>query len=324
MTRTAPSPFPDVVFDEPLARALDAGGVTELSIASPDEWAALPATLASAWASNDWYLVRAEPDGAGSDYFTSATVDAAGAVRCATVHARFDGAPPPPSRPRRRRPRDAHRGLVVAALGLDGVGKSTAIDAIARELAPLFTSTTRFHFRPNFGWPSSRPPATDPHGRAPRGVLGGVAKLALWLADWTVGYAIAVRPLRERGALVLFDRHLHDAIVDPARYRFGGPSWASGLLATAPAPDLVLVFDAPVEIVEQRKRELGAAELARQRRAYLDLIARLPIARRVDASQPPAAVAGDAARHIVAELARRTAHELRLAAPPARRDAEPG
>ena len=321
MIRTAPTPLTDLGLDGPLARALAAGGGVEVTASSAAEWAALPATLASACASSDWHLVRAESGGMGSDHFTCAGVDARGAVQCVILHARFAGAPVP----RARRPRDTHRGLVVALLGLDGVGKSTALDTLARELAPLFTSSARFHFRPNFGRPSSQPPATDPHGAAPRGAVGGAAKIALWLADWTVGYAAAVRPLRRRGALVLFDRHLHDVTVDPVRYRYGGPAWAVGLLAAAaPAPDLVLVFDAPVDVVEQRKRELDHAEIVRQHGAYLELAARLPVARRVDANQPPAAVAGDAARHVLAELARRTALALGLPAPVAHRAVHPG
>ena len=322
MIHTTPLPLADPGLDGQLARALAAGEGVEVTIASPGGWSALPATLASACAAHDWYLVRADSGEARGERYTCAAVDATGAVQSMTVHARFEGAAAPGPR---RRGVGAPGGFVVAILGLDGVGKSPAIDALARELAPLFTSAARFHFRPNFGRPSTRPPETDPHGRAPRGALGGAAKLALWLADWTVGYAIVVRPLRERGALVLFDRHLHDVTVDPMRYRYSGPAWATRLLAAAaPAPDLILVLDAPVEVVEQRKLELDRAEIERQRTAYLELAARLPAARLVDASQGPGSVAGDAARHVLAELARRTARELELPEPPARRAAAPG
>ena len=45
------------------------------------------------------------------------------------------------------------------------------------------------------------------------------------LFDYTVGWWIMVRPLLVRSTLVVFDRYYHDLLVNPLRYRYGGPMW---------------------------------------------------------------------------------------------------
>jgi thymidylate kinase len=53
-----------------------------------------------------------------------------------------------------------------------------------------------------------------------------------------------------------------------------------------PKPDLVILLDAPAELVQSRKREVPLAETVRQRKAYLTLVRGLQNGRVVDASQP--------------------------------------
>lgn len=179
------------------------------------------------------------------------------------------------------------RGLWVAFLGPDGAGKSTVIERVERNLAGRFGAVRRFHLRPHFGLRGpDGPPVLDPHGRRPRSWPGSVAKLGWWWTDAIVGYALAVRPLLRRRGLVLFDRTLDDLIVDPRRYRYRGPAALARAAARwSPRPDLVVVLDAPEDVLQGRKREVEAEETTRQRRAYLELAGRLRSAVVVDASR---------------------------------------
>jgi hypothetical protein len=71
----------------------------------------------------------------------------------------------------------------------------------------------------------------------------------------------------------MFDRYFQDLLVDPLRYRYGGPTWFARLLNRfVPPPDLIfLVLDAEEEVILSRKREVPREELRRQRASYRQL-----------------------------------------------------
>ena len=178
-------------------------------------------------------------------------------------------------------------GLVVAVLGPDGSGKTTVIEHLERELAPAFRRVRRFHLRPRFGsGPSNAAPVTNPHGEAPRGRLASVAKLALFLADYWLGWLRLVLPARAKSTLVVFDRYFHDMLVDPRRYRlpvrFSGAQW---LAPGVPQPDLWLVLHASPEQLVARKGEIDLATATRLSAGYAALARRLPNAVLVDTGQ---------------------------------------
>ena len=139
-------------------------------------------------------------------------------------------------------------GLWVAFLGPDGSGKSSVIDRILERPPPLAWGSSYFHLRPDLGGgdPHGSAPVVDPHGTPPRSALGSVLKLIYYWVDYTLGYVLSVRPKLARSQLVVFDRYYHDLLVDPRRYRYGGPTWWARLLGrTIPSPDLFLYLDAP-------------------------------------------------------------------------------
>jgi hypothetical protein len=86
---------------------------------------------------------------------------------------------------------------------------------------------------------------------------------------------------------VLFDRYSDDLLVDPRRYRYGGPKWAARLWRRLiPRPDLFLVLDIPKERLRERKVEVAPQELDRQVRAYREFVANTPNAILLDGSGP--------------------------------------
>lgn len=188
-------------------------------------------------------------------------------------------------------------GLVVVFLGPDGCGKSSVIDQVLSELGPVFRHTRHVHLRPRiaFGANVTTLPVTNPYVRPPRGGVTSVAKLFYFLFDYVAGYVFRVWPLAVRSTLVVFDRYYHDLLVDPRRYRYGGPMGLARFVGVLiPHPDLWMLLDAPANVLQARKREVSAAESERQRQGYQRFARRFRHnSEVVDASRPLAVVAGE-------------------------------
>ena len=197
-------------------------------------------------------------------------------------------------------------GICVVVLGSDGSGKSTLIHHLKEELGGAFRHAAIFHLRPPL---VSRKrdvgPVTDPHGRAPYPVWLSCLKVAHSVLFYNLGYLLTVRSRLATSTLVLFDRYFDDLVVDPRRYRYGGPM---GLARFArhlvPRPDLFLVLDVPEDQLLERKQEVSREELRRQREAYRQLPTALPNAVLLDASRPAGDVAR-AARNVVLDYLHR-------------------
>ncbi|CAM3384820.1 dTMP kinase [Rhodothermus bifroesti] len=204
-------------------------------------------------------------------------------------------------------------GLFVAVLGPDGAGKSTLIEGLLKEVAGAFRRTARFHLMPALlRKQGDGGPVTDPHGKPPRSWFGSLLKLAYYWLDYTLGYWLKIRPLLVRSTLVLFDRYYDDLLIDPRRYRYGGPVWLARLLGHfIPRPDLFIVLDLPAEVAHARKPEVSIEEAQRLRQRYLEFARSQPNAYVLDASHSPAEVVAEAQRLILEYLAARTAKRLK-------------
>jgi thymidylate kinase len=180
--------------------------------------------------------------------------------------------------------------MFLSFLGCDGSGKSAVIAGVTERLEKQGVVVTRGHWRPvAFGGENSegaRVTADDPHGQKPRGMVSSVLKLGwLWL-NWWVGWFRFLGKQSEAG-VVLFDRYHADLLVDPRRYRYGGPMALARLASRLmPQPDVVVFLDAEPEVLLARKQEVSREALATAREKYLVLAASHPRFRVVDASQP--------------------------------------
>ena len=178
-------------------------------------------------------------------------------------------------------------GLTMALLGPDGAGKST----LAAELARTFYFPVRPVYMGLYG-------ADTAVGRPPSGVIEHVGRMAGHLGRQWGGYLRAVYH-RSRGRLVVYDRFGYDALLRQPRNPWLGARVRRWLLSHAvPAPDLVLLLDAPPELLRARKPEHDLATLDSQRRSYLDLASRLGNIRTVRADQGSDTVRRDVTERI--------------------------
>ena len=121
-----------------------------------------------------------------------------------------------------------------------------------------------------------------PHGKSPRSMFFSLAKIFIWLMEeW---YAHFFQDNKE--TLLIYDRYYHDLLVDPKRYRYGGPRWAAELVGKLiPTPGLWVLLDAPAQVSQARKQEVPLEETARQRQAYLTFVRKQRNHIIIDASQ---------------------------------------
>ncbi len=181
------------------------------------------------------------------------------------------------------------RGLFIALLAPDGAGKSTLAQALQRDFglkAQLLYMGTNITAS-TVGLPTTRwLYRVLKKSRAPR-----LVKLLLKPVNYCnrtveLWYRIAfAHGQRLRGKFVVFDRYVYDSwIAKPAT------TWAKRLRrkfleAGWPSPHLVILLDAPGELLFRRKGEHSPEWLEQQRQAYLALQKHLPQMRVLDATQ---------------------------------------
>ena len=179
-------------------------------------------------------------------------------------------------------------GVNVVLLGPDGAGKSSTIAALETVLEPLFSKTEVRGFAPTLKQLlRRRPPSTStPHGLKRRSLATSLIRAGWWAVYGLSSHAI-LRWDRIRSRLILNDRHFVDILVDPVRYRYGGPRWLLTLIwRIMPKPDHIILLHGPAEILQARKRELTVEETARQCRDYETLVKPMKNSHIVDATLP--------------------------------------
>ena len=203
-------------------------------------------------------------------------------------------------------------GVTVVLCGADGSGKSTAAVAVMEEMSGTFSPSKvrHYHWKPplfSAQRRAARGPTTDPHGQPARNPVVSLCYFGFHWLEFFLGYYLRCRPVTFRGGLVLIDRFYYDFFVDQRRYRLRVPQSVVRLgHFFLIKPDLVILLDAPAEVLQSRKQEVALAETARQRAAYLALVRGLDNGRVIDATQAPKKVGADIGRAILDFMAERT------------------
>ncbi len=318
--RGIPVPAPDVEFGCYLARkiakgTLSADSAARLSAVYARDPAGCRRQVARFWGASDARLLVSASESAN----WSAVLPRRRALRGALLRrflvrqprSAWRGALGAVHRRLRLRPAPSP-GVHVVLLGPDGVGKSTLIDAVSKELAALFGTVLCPGPAPAvLPWSGRGRREGRPHALRERPAHQSILKALYWLAYYRLTHLMVVRPALRAGALVVFHRSLVDALVDARRYRYGGPRWLlEAVVRRLPAPDLVIVLDAPAEVVQSRKQEVPFEETARQRGAYRALAARLANGYVLDAAQPSPDVCRSMMRLVVSHMSERTGRRL--------------
>jgi thymidylate kinase len=198
-------------------------------------------------------------------------------------------------------------GLLIAVMGPDGAGKSTLIKHLVQAVGPAFQHHRIFHWRPMLLWRrKSKYDTSNPHGQRQHSWPWSIARLSGHLLDYWLGYWLVIRPLLARSGLVVFDRYFDDVLIDPKRYRYGGPLWLARILRRViPKPDLVLVLDVSEKVLLSRKQEVAPEELRRQRQLYSRSVKGTPGARVISAADSESHVVAEASTAVIEQLSRR-------------------
>jgi len=147
----------------------------------------------------------------------------------------------------------------------------------------------------------------DPHGKPPRSSLLSVVKIVVWLLEEWFAYLFQ----EKKEALLLCDRYFHDLLIDPWRYRYGGPRRAANLAGKLmPQPRLWILLDAPAELLQARKQEVPAEETARQCAVYRAFIQRQKRYAIVDAAQSLEQVIADVERAIAGAILQKNTYRF--------------
>jgi thymidylate kinase len=204
--------------------------------------------------------------------------------------------------------------LTVALVGPDGAGKSTISARLRQATLPapvktiymgvnleastLMLPTTRLLLaakrarggRPDLVASSLRDVDEAPAAPSGRGAsVKSTARMAVWMTEEWLRQLVAVLHSL-RGRIVIFDRHFFlDYYHADVESRRRGPAqrlhgWM--LERVYPKPDLVIMLDAPAEVLHARKPEATVAWLERRRQQYLELAPVVPQFVVVDVDRP--------------------------------------
>ena len=208
-------------------------------------------------------------------------------------------------------------GLWVEIAGPDGTGKSTLASALIESTEGLFRRSRRAHWRPGvLGRRSAISPSkgdpTDPHGRAPRSRIASVPLVLFHWVDFMIGSLSVALPHRIRSGLWLQERGWWDLLVDQRRYRVDAPpAFVRALGSMLPKPDLLLVLNAPADVIAARQNEISIGEVERQSAVWREMdVPRKTEKRLLDALQPAGEVLRDAEEAVVRSLRRRTLRRM--------------
>ena len=168
-------------------------------------------------------------------------------------------------------------GLSVALLAPDGAGKSTLSRALAEQKilrAKLIYMGSNYDSAtvslPTSRWLKRKAKAAKAGQQNVLSILfRAMNYLNRLLEQWLRYFIGFVSKLT--GKLVIFDRYSYDSYLAPPAKTIGKKTRRWLLRSTCPAPDMVILLDAPGEVLFNRKGEHSAEILEKQRQTFLSL-----------------------------------------------------
>ena len=159
--------------------------------------------------------------------------------------------------------------IIVSFMGVDGSGKSTLIELLRKKLKNKFRKIKYIHLRPYLILLDKSTVQSNPHNsKATWPMLLNFFRILYWLIIYRFFFYLFANNSKQ---LIIFDRYAHDLMIDPIRYKFNLPNRISKfILNLFPNPSLWIVLNAPIKVLEKRKKEISTRELKKQIRSYLN------------------------------------------------------
>ena len=224
------------------------------------------------------------------------------------------------------------RGVTIALIGVDGSGKTTIArrlvgslpmpamymymgtnpEAASHELPTTrFKRAIRHRVAPSSQYQGGPPRRAADANLQPRSLASRLrsAGHVAGLMSEEIYRQVLVRRANRRGQTVIVDRHFlfdyfaHD-VTDASGNRTLAQRVHGWLLRRLPRPEIVILLDAPANVVYARKREGRLEDLVSRRAEYLALVDSFPGIRMVDAARSLDEVEADVRSHVTAALTR--------------------
>ena len=110
---------------------------------------------------------------------------------------------------------------------------------------------------------------SNPHSKKPRNVLFSILKLLYWLLTYYLFGLLKYFPNKKK--IYIFDRYVHDVLVDPLRYRVKLNFIIKFIINFFPKPDIWLFMSPNIKTIWSRKREIKYDTLSKQLISYKKL-----------------------------------------------------
>ena len=204
----------------------------------------------------------------------------------------------------------ANQLTVVAIVGPDGCGKSTVLNHLDIALQKQGYSIAHEHLRPNWLPPLSAlrgkakaPPAAwsradRPHAAPQVGAWSSCARWLYYTFDYSFGFWLKTR--RQGADIILFDRYVDDFLIDPRRSRLRELPWFMRFLwQILPRPHKTFYLDASVDVLLNRKQEVGKDQLIQLVERYRGLAQSSEKVCRMNAELAPEVLSKEIADEII-------------------------
>ena len=158
--------------------------------------------------------------------------------------------------------------IVISFMGVDGSGKSTLIKKIIKNFKKKFKVIKYLHLKPYFILLDKRTVNKNPHNQKKlRSNFLSLTIILIWLIQYKIFFFYN---RNKKNQLIIFDRYAHDLLIDKVRYRHSlSFKFTKKILNFFPEPNLWIILNAKLKVIEKRKKELPSMELNRQIKEYI-------------------------------------------------------
>jgi len=150
--------------------------------------------------------------------------------------------------------------FTISIMGVDGSGKTT----LSKKLQKKFKQSKYLHLRPYFIFKDFRRVVRNPHNQKKSISIVSFLRLLFWLMSYKIFFY-----KNKNKKLYIFDRYVHDILIDPLRYKHNLSNLLTKLiLSFFPVPDLWIFLKPSFKTIKKRKVEISDSEIRRQTKEY--------------------------------------------------------